>query len=106
MTEKFYNTINESGEELDKSKKQVSKQETEVLKFFQNNPNLGHSPSMIHKVILRDCPLTSIRRAITNLTDAGHLIKTDIKVPGIYGKKEHLWRLYRRVTIRYRGLFD
>ena len=30
---------------------------------------------------------------MTNLTDDHKIIKTNIKVEGLYGKKEHLWRL-------------
>ena len=36
------------------------------------------------------CPLTSIRRAMTNLSNEGKLIKTDVKIEGMYGKQEHL----------------
>jgi hypothetical protein len=40
-----------------------------------------------------ECPITSVRRALTNLTNEDKIIKTDVKVVGLYGKKEHLWRL-------------
>ena len=38
-----------------------------------------------------NCPITSIRRAMTNLSDDGKLEKTKEYVVGNYGKKEHLW---------------
>ena len=37
-------------------------------------------------------PLTSIRRAMTDLTAEGMLVKTDYRVEGSYGKKVHTWR--------------
>jgi hypothetical protein len=40
-----------------------------------------------------ECPITSIRRALTNLTNEGKIIKTGVKTVGLYNKKEHLWRL-------------
>ena len=36
-------------------------------------------------------PLTSIRRAITNLEKKGKLEKTDIQKEGMYGKKTFCW---------------
>lgn len=38
-------------------------------------------------------PLTSIRRAITTLTQAGALVKTETKRKGAYGRQEHVWTL-------------
>lgn len=38
-------------------------------------------------------PLTSIRRAITTLTQAGALVKTEVKRKGVYGRSECVWRL-------------
>lgn len=38
-------------------------------------------------------PLTSIRRAITTLTQAGALVKTETKRKGVYGRMEHVWTL-------------
>ena len=48
---------------------------------------------MVHKAFNNVWPLTSVRRAITNLSSDGELVKTNDKVTGIYGKPEHLWRL-------------
>mgnify|MGYP003118974616 CR=1 FL=1 len=39
------------------------------------------------------CPLTSVRRAMTNLTTDGKLMKTNRYVIGNYDKPEHLWEL-------------
>jgi len=38
-------------------------------------------------------PLTSIRRAITDLTNRNRLVKTDKKVLGSAGRKTYTWKL-------------
>ncbi len=38
-------------------------------------------------------PMTSVRRAISNLTDEGFLVRLDRQKIGIYGRPEHFWRL-------------
>jgi hypothetical protein len=53
-----------------------------------------------------NCPITSIRRAITNLTDAGKIIKTDQYVKGNYGKLEHLWELATEPIEEQQCLFN
>ena len=40
-----------------------------------------------------NCPITSIRRAITDLTNLGKIVKTNRQVRGMYGKAEHLCEL-------------
>lgn len=39
------------------------------------------------------CPLTSIRRAMSNLSKAGKLTKTEHTKIGDYGRSEHIWRI-------------
>ena len=38
-------------------------------------------------------PITSIRRAITNLTNDEKLVKTDNQKTGPYGKPSYCWKL-------------
>ena len=40
-----------------------------------------------------NCPITSVRRAMTNLTKAGLLEKTGDKVLGEYGVMVNTWKL-------------
>ena len=68
------------------------KQENYILDFFKRKQE-PMSPSMVHKACDNSWPLTSVRRAITNLSTDGDLIKTNETVIGIYGKPEHLWKL-------------
>jgi hypothetical protein len=72
-------------------------QEAAVLKWFGDGHTWVASPSGIYDELIywrrisKDTPLTSIRRAITNLTKKGYLRKTNIKVTGKYGRKEYCW---------------
>lgn len=94
MTENYYNTNGETGTTLAASRKTVNKQEQKVLDFFAKNPTKSFGPSNLFCdtfVLGSSSPLTSVRRAITNLTKEGYLIKTDEKQTGAYGKAEHLW---------------
>ena len=50
------------------------------------------TPSAIRRMVLPDAPLTSVRRAMTNLTKDGLLEKTELKAEGIYGRPEHFWK--------------
>ena len=68
------------------------KQEKYILAFFKHQEN-PQSPSMVYDAFLKAWPITSVRRAITNLTTAGELVKTNSTVTGMYGKPEHLWSL-------------
>lgn len=92
----FYNTISLEGAELSKAKADTSKQEELIKAIFKKNPSTPISPSEILDVISShyklNWPLTSIRRAITNLTDDTVLIKLSTMKDGIYGKPEHTWR--------------
>jgi hypothetical protein len=68
------------------------KQEEYILAFFKDEEK-PQSPSMVYDALPEHWPITSVRRAITNLTTAGELVKTNNTVTGMYGKPEHLWSL-------------
>ena len=96
----FYNTIRETPEELVVSIAKAKSQEAKIMKclnFYESKyPDLRFSPSMVLSMTELKCPLTSIRRAMTNLSNEGKLIKTDKKIEGLYGKQEHLWCLPKK----------
>lgn len=89
----YYNTNDESGGQLGQSRRRATDQQQIVLRFFERNPGRNFAPHQIQQAVLPGSPLTSIRRAVTNLTDAGKLQKTDTKVAGSYGKQVHTWKL-------------
>jgi len=92
----YYNTNKECGEELDTSKERALRQQNRILSYFQTFPQDSFTPEDVWKVIYADnTPLTSVRRAITNLTSAGRLIKTGNMKTSSYGKKCHTWRSFQ-----------
>ena len=86
----FYNTINEVSSTLVKSHLTTRTQEAVILDCFKSAKE-PLSPSMVHFLTKLKCPITSIRRAMTNLSKDGSLKKTSKYTIGKFGKKEHLW---------------
>lgn len=93
MSESFHNTTNERGETLRRAESKAKYQDAQVLALFRKHAPLALSPSQVHRALATKAPLTSIRRAITNLTAAELLARTDMKVRGVYGRSEFKWRL-------------
>ena len=97
----YYNTNNETSNTLQRSWNQANKQKKLIYHIFtslwSDETGTYFAPHQI-KDILSDrydenYPLTSIRRAMTDLTADGMLVKTDYRVEGSYGKKVHTWRV-------------
>ena len=91
----FYNTIQENPDELARSHLKAKTQEQKIINCFKQYET-PLSPSMVLSISGLNCPITSIRRAMTNLSNEGKLIKTDVKMEGMYGKQEHLWCLPKK----------
>ena len=97
----YYNTNNETSNTLQRSWNQANKQKKLIYHIFtslwSDETGTYFAPHQI-KDILSDrydenYPLTSIRRAMTDLTAECMLVKTDYRVEGSYGKKVHTWRV-------------
>lgn len=92
----YHNTNKEKGSTLITSKTRANKQELRVLKFFQSNDSTErYSPEDILEQVDfgKSIPITSVRRAITNLTNAGYLRKTSVTKTGQFGKQIHTWQI-------------
>jgi len=89
----YYNTNKEEGIDLEISLKNSKSQEVIILSIFKDNKELSASKAWSIYNKNKNTPLTSIRRAITDLCTKGELIKTDKTVIGIYGKKEHIYKI-------------
>ena len=100
----YYNTTRLSGPELAEAITTAKGQDAAVLALFRAYGSLSPSLAWEHYKARAPAsrvfvPLTSIRRAISTLTKAGLLEKTDIQVPGEYSVPEHVWRLAQEVKV-------
>ncbi len=90
----YHNTNHESGAVLECSQAKAKTQESRILDHFRKGGE--YTPDQVwHKLFRNGTPLTSVRRAITNLTADGYLEKTERQQPGMYGKMTYTWRLVR-----------
>ena len=98
----FYNTIELQNSDLDRARRKASSQQERILAFFMSNPGRLITPDEVwtHVFPVRDfgddsrnTPITSIRRAMTNLTKDGLLVKTCHMRAGYYGDPVHCWQL-------------
>lgn len=89
----YFNTTRLRGADLVRAIADAAKQEDAVLAIYANATG-PLSPSDVWgqcNAAGKHWPLTSIRRAITDLTEAGKLIQMDEQKTGIYRRPEHLW---------------
>jgi len=83
----YFNTTNAKGEELKGYQNKADTQDDKILSFFKSNPLDNFTPEEVwRKIFNGETPLTSVRRAITNLKNAGDLEKTKIKREGGFGR--------------------
>ena len=88
---KYFNTVSESGSKLKEYTAKAANQNARVLDILRS---LGSaSPSQVWIAMGRTCPLTSVRRALTTLTEAGMALKTGARHVGQYGRDECVWTI-------------
>jgi len=95
IQQSFYNTIELSGIRLKEANVKANRQEDRVLELFKST-GIAMTPEDVearYNALFDAAPLTSFRRAITNLTKQGLLVKCDQMAAGKYGKPVHFWRL-------------
>lgn len=94
----YYNTTNQKQPDLKKEWDKTENQEQSVLRLFKQFNRLTASECWkLYEV--PHTPITSIRRAITDLMLDGELIKTSEKKKGIYGKPEYVYQLKFKETL-------
>ena len=91
--ENYHNTTNETGVVLEQFKTKAKTQDDVILNLFKSYQMKMSASEVYHLMGLTTASMTSIRRAITNLKNAGMLIKLDEKRIGLYGRAEHYYRL-------------
>lgn len=90
----YYNTTNLAGEQLRLEVNNAVSQEEEIIGYFKSFPFSGFTPFEIQSAVFsKNVPITSVRRAMTNLTNRNILIKTTEKRIGDYGKGCYCWKL-------------
>lgn len=104
MSEHFHDTIGKDGNDLHQARLCAIAQENLILELFKSNRMWGLTPSEVHKMTGISL-ITSVRRAMTNLTEEGHLTKTPLKRMGPHNELEHVWIMsadYKEM----KGIFD
>ena len=109
----YFNTNQESGTELSQSQKVAQSQEERIIDTFKKlnrkmTANDIHSMWCTEDQALRRFPplLTSVRRALSNLTESGLLVKLPGgMVKGPYGKKVHYYAMARSADATQLDLF-
>ena len=91
----FYNTTNESGDQLELFTQKAMNQEDKVMLIFKQHYRLT-AYECYQLYLLKyevNTPLTSIRRSITNLTNKGSLAMANVKKVGGYGRANYVYKL-------------
>tara|TARA_R100001443_G_scaffold6700_3_gene15734 strand:- start:6380 stop:6667 length:288 start_codon:yes stop_codon:yes gene_type:complete len=87
----YFNTTNQDIDYVNKRKAKNKTQESLVYDLFKNHPTLTAS-EVLYK-FPKQVPITSIRRAISNLQQEQKLVKTTDTKTGIYGAPEHYYTI-------------
>lgn len=95
----YFNTTGQAGDQLAEYRQAAASQEELIKHFFCQRPGQEFTPSQLTPV-LPSAPLTSVRRALSNLTAQGVLEKTTKQRPGAYRRPEHFWRLRAEYALR------
>lgn len=91
----FHNTIPLTGSELVTAQRKTETQAQKIATFFRDNPG-NWTPFEVHSKLQLLCPITSVRRAITDLTNAGYLKKTPYQKKEQYGMLNNTWTIADR----------
>jgi hypothetical protein len=92
----YFNTTRVSGKQKAQYTLKAKAQEDEIQKFFKARSHQLFTPSEVlsylQSVLSAPPPITSVRRAMTNLTSLGILMKTPVQKLGPYNRPEYCWK--------------
>lgn len=92
--ESYFNTTNVTAPLLTQYASKAESQEETIRRIFKNMTTSGLTAvEVMYKYPDKRVPLTSIRRALSNLVEAGFLVKTDFKREGLFGRDNYIYRL-------------
>lgn len=102
----YYNTLSESGSDLKQSIKQTEKTEVLIMKWFNENPLHQLTPyEVLDRVYDGNLlKIHSVKRAMSDLTDAGKLIMLPTMKIERTGRPNHLWT--KRIDYIQKELFN
>lgn len=89
----YYNTLSLEGDELSTKIAKCQNQESKVLVLAKALKKPFSASQLFNLWPGNNTPITSIRRAITNLKNKQILERTQDTVTGMYGDPEHLYKL-------------
>jgi len=89
---KHYHNTTEEQADLFAYEQKAQSQDEQVFCFMKGLPSCEFTCEEINEAVLPDAPLTSARRALSNLFKRG-LIEKVRKVTGSYGRPIYVWRL-------------
>lgn len=103
----YHETATEPGAKVETYEQLAQTQEEKIAALFHVEPGKAWAPSALRdKLFSKLVPVTSVRRALSNLTRDGVLAKTDDTVDGPHGHAEHLWRLASAPSAPSAGTFE
>jgi len=110
-TATLHRTAHYSDEQIEHLQRTANRQEKAIARIFWKHPDEYIGPTHVHRMLFPDFPekrgdwaITSTRRAITNLTEAEILTKTDRVTDSLLKGTEHCWK-WRRPTGRQATFF-
>lgn len=95
MLTNYHTTTLEPQRVIDRYQAKAAHQDELVLAWFRQHPGILATPEQVWQAVLPMAPLTSVRRAMTNLTNRGLLLKTEHTRESMYGRRAHTWCLNR-----------
>lgn len=96
----YFNTAGLDGDDLQERIEQCESQEDKVEALFAACPGKRFTPFEVRDIVFNgSVPITSVRRAMTNLTNEGILKKTETQREGPYGQPNYTWQLSKQPTL-------
>lgn len=89
----YFNTTREKGRKLYAYREKARTQEEIIKDIFKMEFDGLTAVDVMRRFPKKHTPITSIRRALSNLTESGFLIKTDHKKEGLFGRDNVMYKL-------------
>jgi predicted transcriptional regulator len=91
----YYNTTKQKGDDLKKNSMKALSQQVLIKIFMKANSDISFTPFEIQEAFEKDgfmWPITSVRRALSDLTDKNIITKSEDTVIAKYGRPNYKWK--------------